>query len=152
MHVRRSTSDESQSTTLGPVWIVGLALLGVPRAVAHDLDLVGPVVNGVLVFLPIAIWLGVVLWRRVSKPFLTLVAVGIVYGVLLGIVHQVFWTESFDGDAPSLGGNLAGALSPMAEAIVLRVFAFFSSLLTGLGVGAATGAVGWVLARLVWRR
>ncbi|HEX2132190.1 MAG TPA: hypothetical protein VHH15_11575 [Actinophytocola sp.] len=145
--MRSDTTDRALG--LRPAWIGALALLGVPRVVAHDLDLVGPVVNAVLVFLPLAAWLGVVLWRRVPNPFLTLAAVGLAYGVLLAVTHQVLWAESFGGEPPSLGGNLAGALSPGAEGFVLRIFAFFSSLLTGLGVGAATGVVGWVLARLV---
>ena len=50
---------------------------------------------------------------------------------------------------PALGGNLAGALSPATEAVLLRTFAFGSSLLTGVGVGAATGAVGWLASRLI---
>lgn len=134
---------------MSPLAVCGLAALGVPRVVAHDLDLVGPLVNSVLVFAPIAIWLAVVLWKRVSRPFLTLLAVGVVYGVLVAVTHQVFWTQSFEGDPPVLGGNLAGVLSPTAEGLVLRVFAFFSSVLTGTAVGAVTGAAGWLLAKLV---
>lgn len=129
--------------------IIGLAALAVPRVIAHDLDLVGPVVNSVLVFVPIAIWLAVVLWNRVPRPFLALLAVGIVYGVLVAVTHQVLWNQSFQGDPPALGGNLAGVLAPGTEAVVLRVFAFFSSVLTGTAVGAVTGAVGWLLAKLV---
>ncbi|WP_049572799.1 hypothetical protein [Nonomuraea sp. SBT364] len=129
--------------------VVGLAALGVPRVVAHDLRLVGPSVNALLVFVPIAVWLAVVLWKRVPNAFVTLLAVGAAYGVLLGLTHQVLWAESFGGDPPSLGGNLAGGLSPAVEALLLRAFAFGSSLMTGLAVGAAVGAVGWVLSRLV---
>jgi hypothetical protein len=129
--------------------ICGLAALGVPRVVAHDLDLVGPVVNSILVFAPIAVWLAVVLWKRVPNPFPTLVAIGVAYGILLAATHQVLWIQSFDGAPPGLGGDLGNVLSPGGEATVVRVFAFFSSLLTGVGVGAATGAVGWLLAKVV---
>lgn len=133
-----------------PVAVIwGLALLGVPRVVAHDLRLVGPAVNAVLVFLPIAVWAAVVLWKRVPNAFLTLLAVGAAYGVLLGVTHQILWGQSFDGDPPSLGGNLAGALSPAMEALLVRTFALGSSLATGLGVGAAVGAVAWVLSGIV---
>lgn len=137
--------------SLGMSWlgICGLAILGVPRVVAHDLSLVGPIVNAVLVFGPLAIWVAVVLWRRVSNQFVTLLAVGVLYGVLLGLTHQLLWAQSFGDQPPSLGGNLAGALAPAVEGVVLRVFAFFSSLLTGTLVGAATGAVAWLLARAV---
>ncbi|MCG5215534.1 hypothetical protein [Streptosporangium sp. KLBMP 9127] len=129
--------------------VCGLAALGVPRVVAHDLKLVGPFVNSLLVFVPIAVWLAVVLWKRVPNPFLTLLVVGTIYGVLLGVTHQLLWTESFDGDPPSLGGSLAGALPPAAEAALLRIFAFFSSLVTGTGVGLVTGLAGWVISRMV---
>ncbi len=121
--------------------IVGLALLGVPRVVAHDLGPVGGVTNALLVFVPIAVWLAVVVWRQVPRPFLTLLTIGLVYGVLLGVTHQLLWPWAFD-TPPRLGGNLAGALSPAAESTVLRLFAFGSSVLTGLGVGALVGLVG----------
>lgn len=121
----------------------------VPRVVAHDLDLVGPAVNSVLVVAPIAVWLAVVLPKRVPHPFLTLLVIGVCYGILLAATHQVLWTQAHDGDPPRLGGNLEGTFSPGVEAVVLRFFAVFSSLLTGAGVGAAAGAVGWLLARMV---
>ncbi|MBC3193245.1 hypothetical protein H7X46_19485 [Pseudonocardia sp. C8] len=127
--------------------MVGLAALGVPRVVAHDLGPVGGVTNALLVFVPIAVWLVVVVWRGVPQPFTTLVVVGLIYGVLVGVTHQLLWPWAFDSP-PRLGGTLAGALSPTAEAIVLRAFAFGSSLLTGLVVGIVTGAVGWVLLRI----
>ncbi len=139
----------SKALGLSPIVILALAVLGVPRVIAHDLRLVGPAVNALLVFLPIAVWLAVVLWKRVPNPFLTLLAVGVVHGILLGLTHQVLWSESFGDTPPALGGNLAGALSPATEAVLLRTFAFGSSLLTGVGVGAATGAVGWLASRLI---
>lgn len=134
---------------VSPPVILGLALLGVPRVVAHDLDLVGPVVNALLVFVPIAVWIGFVLVGRVPNPFLTLLAVGVGYGVLLGVTHQLLWAEAFAGARPSLGGNLAGVLPPAGEALLLRVIAFGSSLVTGALTGVATGAAGWLLARIV---
>jgi hypothetical protein len=121
----------------------------VPRVVAHDLALVGPVVNALLVFVPIAVWIGFVLVKRVSNPFLTLLAVGLVYGVLLAVTHQLLWAEAFAGDPPSLGGNLAGVLPTAGEAGVLRVLASGSSLVTGAFTGVASGAVGSLLARIV---
>ncbi|GAA1722808.1 hypothetical protein [Nonomuraea bangladeshensis] len=139
----------SKTLGLSPIAVLALAALGAPRAIAHDLGLVGPVVNALLVFLPIAVWLVVVLWKRVPNPFLTLLAVGVAYGVLLGVTHQVLWSASFGDDQPALGGNLAGALSPAMEAVLLRTFAFGSSVLTGAGVGVVAGVVGWVGARLL---
>ncbi|MUL43805.1 hypothetical protein FZ103_22000 [Streptomonospora sp. PA3] len=135
-----------------PWWgVLGLAALGVPRAVAHDLDLVGPAVNAVLVFGPVAVWIAVAVLGRVPRPLLALLAVGAVYGVLLGVVHQVLWTQGLGGP-PRLGGNLAGALDPTVEAALLRAAAFVSSVATGVLVGAVSGAIAWALARLLPRR
>lgn len=129
--------------------ICALAALGVPRAVAHDLELVGPAVNAVLVFAPVAIWIAVVLWRGVPNPFPTLLAVGAVYGLLLAVTHQILWTEAFDGDRPRLGGELEGRLPPAVETALMRTFASGSGLVTGAMVGAITGAVAWLAARLL---
>lgn len=120
----------------------GLALLAVPRAALHDLDLVheGTLVNLLLVFVPLIVWIAVVLGARVGRPFTTLLAVGGVYGVLLAVTHQLLWTIGMD-DAPlRLGGNLAG-LSPGIREAIFRVAGVFSSLGTGLVVGAVVGAV-----------
>ncbi|MEU3269972.1 hypothetical protein ABZ639_03950 [Saccharomonospora sp. NPDC006951] len=144
---KRLLGKETLGLSFGAM--AGLALVGVPRVVAHDLALVGSAVNSVLVFVPLAVWLAVVLWRRVPNPFLTLTVIGVYYGVLLAVVHQILWTEAFEGDPPALGGNLAGALSGPMEALVLRGFAFLSSLGTGAAVGAATGLVAWLLAKAV---
>lgn len=130
--------------------ILGLALLGAPRVIAHDLNLVGPAVNSILVFAPLIIWVIVVLWARVSNPFLTLLVVGVCYGVILAAIHQILWDASFE-EAPTLGGNLEGALSPGAESALIRIVAVPSSLITGTLVGAATGAVAWLLAKLTGR-
>ena len=141
---------------LSPWAVLGLAALGVPRVVAHDLGPVGGVTNTLLVFVPIVVWLGRVVWLSVVRadvvrPFPTLLAIGTAYGVLVGIAHQLLWPWAFD-TPPRLGGNLAGALSPTAESVLLRTFAFGSSLLTGVAVGAAVGTVGWALVRLTGRR
>jgi hypothetical protein len=134
---------------LSPVALAGLAVLGVPRVIAHDLGLAGPLANGLLVFAPLLIWVVFVLVGKVPAPFLALLAVGLVYGVLLGLLHQVFWTAAFAGDPPRLGGELAGALPAVLEDVVLRAIAFVSSLLTGAFVGVAAGAVAWLLARVI---
>lgn len=132
---------------LSPAAVLALALLGVPRVVAHDLGPVGGVANALLVFVPIAVWLGVVVWRQAPRPFLTLLVIGLVYGVLVGLTHQLLWPWAFE-TPPRLGGNLAGTLSPMVESVVLRLVAFGSSVLTGLGVGALVGVVGWAALRV----
>lgn len=144
--VNRNTTRFRDRVGLSMAATVGLALLGVPRVVAHDLDLVGPTVNAVLVFLPPLVWIGVVLAKRVSDPLVTLLAVGVVHGVLLAVTHQLLWSQAFE-EPPGLGGNLAGVLSPGLEDVVVRAFAVGSSLVTGTLVGAVCGAVAWLLTR-----
>ena len=130
-------------------WIVGLALLAVPRVVLHDLGIIeeGTFVNGVFVFVPPAVWVAVAVGKRVPRPFVTLLCVGAIYGVLLAVGHQMLWHVSFGDDAPALGGNLSG-LDPAVQTVLIRVFAGISSLFTGVLVGAVAGLVAWGIAGL----
>jgi hypothetical protein len=132
--------------------VILLAAIAAIRVPLHDLGIAqeGSVVAGLLVFVPLAVWVGVVVQRRVPNLLLTLAVVGFAYGVMLAVVHQLLWGAAFGGDPPSLGGNLEGVLAPGVEAAVFRVSAFFSSLVTGTMVGALTGAVAWAIARLRW--
>ena len=130
--------------------VILLAAIAAIRVPLHDLGIVqeGSAAAWLLVFVPLAVWVGVVLQRRVPNPLLTLTVVGFAYAVMLAVVHQVFWGAAFGGNLPSLGGNLEGVLAPGVEAAVFRVSAFFSSLVTGTMVGAVTGAVAWAISRL----
>ena len=130
--------------------IILLAAIAAIRVPLHDLGIVpdGSVVAGLLVFVPPAVWLVIVLRRRVPNPFLALTAIGVAYGVMLAVVHQLLWVAAYDGSPPSFGGNLEGALAPGLEAVIFRTSAFFSSLVTGTVLGAIVGAVAWVIERL----
>ena len=143
--------DRSRGRAFSPLLIIGLAALAVPRVIVHDLRLAPPngIVNGLLVFVPPLIWLAVVLWQRPPRPFLTYLLIGVCYGIMLAIGHQLMWTAAFDGNPPQIGGNLEGRLDPAIENLVLRTFAFVSSVITGTLVGAVVGAIGAVLARLL---
>jgi hypothetical protein len=123
--------------------ILLLAAIAAIRVPLHDLGIVpeGSVVAGLLVFVPLAVWLIVVLRRRVPNPFLALTVVGLAYGVMLAVVHQLLWGAAFDGNPPSLGGNFEGVLAPGLESLIVRGFAFFSSIVTGTLVGTVVG--GW---------
>jgi hypothetical protein len=128
--------------------LFGLALLGLPRVVLHDLGLVHErtFVNLLLVVVPPVVWISVVLVRRVPNPFLTLLVVGLLYGVLLALTHQFLWSVAFD-ERPTLGGNLSD-LAPGVQAVIVRFFAAISSLFTGVIVGVVTGLIAWGLSRL----
>ncbi|WP_306359168.1 hypothetical protein [Nocardia sp. CC227C] len=150
-HRTSATERIRAALDISPLAVIALAALGVPRVIAHDLGPVPAAVNAVLVFAPIAVWIGYVLWRRVPNPFPALLAVGACYGLLLALTHQVLWGAAFADDPPRLGGNLEGRLSPGAEELVMRGFAMGSSVVTGVLLGAATGAVAWLLAKVTDR-
>ncbi|MCE0768315.1 hypothetical protein LWC35_36305 [Pseudonocardia kujensis] len=138
--------------SLGFSWpvLTGLAALAAPRVVLHDLRLVeeGGVVNGLLVFVPPALWIAAVLWWRPARPFRTIVVIGALYGAFLAAGHQLLWTTAFGGDAPALGGALTG-IDPAAGEALLRATAALSSLVTGTLVGVVAGAVALLLTRVV---
>ncbi|OLT24974.1 hypothetical protein BJF83_05665 [Nocardiopsis sp. CNR-923] len=120
--------------------LVLLALLAVPRVVLHDLSVIAPAtfVNWLLVVVPPLVWIAVVLIWKVPNPFVTLLVVGIIYGVLLALGHQLLWGQAFGDDPPTLGGNLSD-LAPGAQALIIRGFSVLSSLVTGTIVGALAG-------------
>lgn len=120
--------------------LVALAALGLPRVVVHDLDLAGPAVTWVLALAPPIAWIAVVLARRVPQPFTTLVTIGVLYGVMLAVTHQLLWVEAHDGAPPRLGDRLAGA-PDVVHAVVTRGGAIVSSLVVGAALGALTGAL-----------
>ena len=128
--------------------LIALALLGIPRVVLHDLDLLheGTAVNLVFVAVPLLVWVALVLAYRVTRPFTTLLLVGLLHGAMLVVTHQLLWNAAFDGAPPQLGGNLAD-LDPTAQAIILRLTSVPSGLVTGALLGAITGAAAWLLSR-----
>jgi hypothetical protein len=130
--------------------IILLAALAALRVVPHDLGIVseGSVVAWLLVFVPLTMWLTVVLRWQVPNPLLTLVVIGVAYGVMLAVGHQLLWEAAWDGSPPSLGGNLEGVLAPGLEAALFRTSAFLSSIVTGTLVGAAVGVVAWAIERV----
>jgi hypothetical protein len=65
---------------------------------------------------------------------------------MLVLTHQLLWSAAFDGAPPRLGGNLAD-LDPALQAVILRLAAVPSGLLTGAVLSALTGAVAWLLSR-----
>lgn len=130
--------------------VLGLALLGVPRVILHDLGVLQPgsLANALLVFVPVLLWIGSALLVRVPRPLLTLLVIGAAYGVLLALCHQLLWGASFPGPGPRLGGNLAD-LPPLAHAVVIRGAAVLSSLVTGVVVGVVCGLVAELAALLL---
>lgn len=129
--------------------IIFLALLAVPRVVLHDLGWLteGTFINSLFVFVPVLIWVAAAVWCEDAHPFRMLLAAGIVFGIMLALVHQVFWTVSFP-DVPKLGGNLAGA-PDYISIIVTRTAAVVSSLVTGTMMGVLLGGVAFIIRKLI---
>ena len=121
-----------------------------PRVVVHDLKLIP--IDGVaytaLAVVPLLIWFLVAVFRKSAKPFYDFIVLGLLYGCLLGVTHQVLWDASWGTDVPHIGGNLAGKLNPTAESLILRAFALGSSVITGLVFGAAFGVVAFVASKV----
>ena len=138
------------ASRLGPGWIVGLAVLGAPRVVLHDLDVLADGTSAAslaLTVVPMAIWTMVLVARRVDAPLRDGIAIGAVYGILLAGIHQLLWDRAFEDDPPRLGGNLEGKLDDGAEEVVLRAAAVVSSLGVGVALGAIAGSVGLLILR-----
>lgn len=153
IHTRHTSAERAaprRGLGLSLPTVVLLAALAAVRVPLHDLGVVeeGSVAAWLLVFVPLTVWVAVALQRRVPNPLLSLTVVGFAYAVMLAGVHQLFWGAAFGGQTPSLGGNLKGVLDPAREALIFRVSAVFSSLVTGTMVGAVTGAVAWAIAHL----
>jgi hypothetical protein len=130
-------------TDLALPYVLLLGALTVPRVVAHDLRLI-PIegtVYTVLAIAPLLVWLIVAVFRKTSRPLFDFVVIGLAYGFLLALTHQILWDASWGTDVPHIGGNLAGKLNPIAESLILRAFAVGSSVVTGLVFGAAFGLV-----------
>lgn len=132
--------------------VFGLALLAVPRVVLHDLDILheGTPINALFVFVPPIVWIVAVVVAGGRRAFATVFAIGLVSGILLAVVHQLLWSTAFAGNAPRLGGNLAG-LDPAVQEVIIRLFSIPSSLVTGALIGAIAGLVAWGLSALVGR-
>lgn len=115
--------------------LLGLAALGVPRVILHDLHLIteGTLVNWLLAVAPVAIWIALAVYRKVPKPFLTVLVIGALFGVMLVLTHQLLWDTAFQGQPPSIG--------PDNSTLLPRLAAIVSGLTTGALIGAVGGLV-----------
>ena len=136
---------------IGILGIIGLALLGTPRVVLHDLDVIheGTFINLLFVVMPLLVWFAVVYAKRVRTPFLTLLAVGMCYGILIVLIHQMLWNVALE-EAPQLGGNLE-EMSAGAQEVIIRSFSVVSGFVTGTIVGAIVGLISWAIMKVTGR-
>ncbi|MDR5700166.1 hypothetical protein [Agromyces aerolatus] len=118
--------------------LVGLAAIGVPRVILHDLHLLGEAsgLTWVLALGPVVLWIILAVVRRVPNPFLTVLVIGAIFGLMLVITHQLLWDVAFQGNPPALGDGPAASLLP-------RIAAIPSGLFTGAIIGAIGGLIAW---------
>lgn len=119
--------------------MVGLALLGLPRVVLHDLHLIdeGAPVTWFLALAPVAVWIIVAVRVRSPRPFLTVLIIGLMFGVMLAVTHQLLWTSAF-----------AGIPAVLEAGPVMRLAAVPGSLMTGAAIGAIGGLLAMAVAAL----
>ena len=132
--------------------LAALSLLAAPRVVLHDLGVAtsGPLA-ALLALGPAAVWIAVTLAGEPRRPWQPLLVIGLCYGVLLAVGHNLLWHEAYEDGSPELGGNLDGALPAEAREPVLRAAVSLSSVFAGALTGLACGAVA-TLIRLVTAR
>lgn len=138
-------SKVKEKLGMGIFELITLSLLGLPRVILHDLSLIeeGTFFNSLLVFIPLIVWTIYMLRKKVKAPFLSMLFLCIIYGIILGITHQVLWTQSFP-EGVQLGGDLSELPAAVSNTII-RSFAFLSSITTGTIMGLVLGTVTWLL-------
>jgi hypothetical protein len=151
--MRKPTTSKSKSTSgsnFPLLLVIMLAIIMIPRVVLHDLRVIplDSVWYKIAAVGPLVAWLGFAVFGRTRRPFYNFLLVGLCFGLLLGVTHQLLWTASWGTNPPHLGGNLAGTMSPIVEELVLRAAAFVSSLGTGLIFGMAFGLIAVAASKL----
>lgn len=126
--------------------LIGLAALGLPRVLLHDLHLIdqGNGLNWILALGPVVVWIVLAVVKRVPNPFLTVLVIGSIFGLMLVITHQLLWGIAFQDGLPSIGDSAAATVFPRIAAVV-------SGLFTGAILGAIGGLVAWAIQALTKR-
>lgn len=127
--------------------LIGLAAVALPRVILHDLHIIdeGSAVTWVLAIGPVALWITLAVVKKVPNAFLTVLVIGVIFGVMLVVTHQVLWNFAYEGNPPSLGNSAAATVIP-------RIAAVFSGLFTGAIIGAIGGLIAWGIQALSKRR
>lgn len=135
----RATRPHTRPRAFGmPVLaLIGLAMLGLPRVILHDLHIIDSAhpLSWILSLGPVAVWVVVTVTRNVPRPFLTVLTIGVIFGVMLAVTHQLLWDNLY-AEHPEfrVQDGIAG--------IVPRL----TVVPGGLFAGAALGALGGLVA------
>lgn len=117
--------------------MLALAAIAVPLALLTQiLGERGPLTFWLLGLTPAVVWVAVARWRRITAPLMTLVVVGLGYGVILGILQNLTFNSVLADAGATYGGT-----APVAVMVAARVAATLASVLTDAVIGLITGLV-----------
>ncbi len=138
-----------------PLMLV-LVVIGLPRTVLADLDIVAPessVLYYVLALAPFAVWLIVAVLRRTRKPVMDFMVLGVLYGLSLFVVHQWLWdAPGAQHSIPQSAIDFAEQYDPAIRELILRLYTAAISLAIGVGTGLVGAIVAVISRRLRQRR
>jgi hypothetical protein len=75
------------------------------------------------------------IFGKSKRPVFDFLTLGIVFGLMLAVTHQITWDASWGNNPPHLHGSLEGKLDPAIESLLLRTAASISSVVTGIVFG-----------------
>lgn len=124
--------------------IIALAALRVPGPILEDLGILeaGEWTWLLVSWAPVALWIAVAVIRPVARPFLTVLTIGAISGVLLVIAYQLLWNQLFEDDSASVGGG----------GMPIRLVAVLGGVITGAVVGAVGGLIASAVRAVTNRR
>lgn len=129
-----------------PQWIiiVPLAALSIVRTLMHVHKIYDtyPQAEGAAWLVTAAVWLGVVIGRKMPNPFDTLFITGALSGVFSAIVQQAYWVR-FWTDVP-----IAETVPVEILSTPVRAMAVASTVILGAAWGAMLGFIGAGAVRL----
>lgn len=129
-----------------------LVVIGLPRTVLADLDIVAPE-SGLLYYVlalgPFVAWLIVAVFRRNQRPVWDFLILGLLYGLSLILAHQLLWNApGAENSVPQSAIDFSERFSPTVGELVVRLYTGGVALALGIGTGLVAAAVavvaGWV--------
>lgn len=129
-----------------------LAILGLPRVVVHDLHLfdLESIPYKILAIVPFVTWGLYALFGKSKRPIYDFMLLGLIFGLMLAVTHQLTWDASWGSNPPQLHGNLEDTFDPMIESVLLRSAAFISSILSGMMFGGVCALVALASFNAAW--
>ncbi|GAB2479878.1 hypothetical protein GCM10027063_22270 [Promicromonospora xylanilytica] len=107
-----------------------------------------------LALAPFAAWLAVAVLRPTRRPVMDFLALGLLYGVSLVLVHQVLWDvgPSLGHNPPDAAVTFARSVDPALYDLALRAYTSMVAIGIGLGAGLVIAAAAAVASAVRSRR